>query len=91
MHSYIILYLYIFLGNSDNGCTGVIVGAVVAGMVGIISVAVNVLLSMILWHHCKMHRKENTLGNYIAIIVVHFNLLKEFSNTCSVLCWYAYS
>ena len=38
------IYSDIFLGDSDDGSTGVIVGAVVGGIMGIISVAITVIL-----------------------------------------------
>ena len=58
--SYISIYIF-YLGNSDDGSIGVIVGVVIGGIVGIILGA----LTMILWHHCKMYKKENIPGNYI--------------------------
>ena len=61
----------ITLGNSDDGSTGIIVGAVVGGIMGIISVAVIVILSVILWHHCKRHKEENTPGSYCVCIYIY--------------------
>ena len=69
---YIFISIYsdnIFLGDSDDGSIGVIVGAVVGGIMGIMSVAVIVILSMILWHHCKRHKEKNTPGSYIYMCV----------------------
>ena len=90
-HIYIFISIYsdIFLGDSDDGSTGVIVGGVVGGIMGIISVAVIVMLSMILWHHCKRHKEKNTPGSYthkyVCIANLSFTLIFQKKSLIHIL------
>ena len=83
------IYSDIFLGNSDDGSTGVIVGVVVGGIMGIMSVAVIVILSRILWHHCKKHKEKNTPGSfthkYVCIVNLSFTLIFQKKSLIYIL------
>ena len=63
MHSSIHIIFIYTLGDSDDSSTGVIVATLAGGTVGIISIAVTMILSLMLWHHCNRHNRGSTTGS----------------------------